>query len=167
LIQIFDHHSAPHNSTFIPEKQEEETLVKNHEQPRQPATTTTTLNIVMIHTKRFMTRHQSIDVVNPAEDDEVLSTIEATKQKHLEHERWTWFPENPYLRVVEIEEYVWSSCLVLFSLCIIFSSVSMRYCILQTSPVALFFILFAATTLFAYAYVEALHCANVLLRGGT
>jgi hypothetical protein len=28
LIQIFDHHSAPHNSTFILEKQEEETLVK-------------------------------------------------------------------------------------------------------------------------------------------
>jgi hypothetical protein len=111
------------------------------------------------HQKVYDQRHQSIDAVNPAEDDEVLSTIEVTKQKHLEHERSTWLPENPYLRVVEIVKYVWSSCLVLFSLCIIFYSVSMRYCILQTSPVALFFILFAATTLLAY--VEALHYANV------
>lgn len=101
--------------------------------------------------------HKQHDAVNNADDDEVLSNAEG-KQGHV-MERSNWLPDDPLLRVIEIAKYTWSTCLVCFALCIIFYCVSMRYCILQTYPVVLFIILFAATTLLAY--VEALHYANV------
>jgi hypothetical protein len=98
------------------------------------------------------------DAVNNAEDDEVLSVVEG-KNPHQPHDRDNWLPEDPFRRAIEIVKYIWSTCLVVFSLCIIFYCVSMRYCVLQTYPVILFLILFGATTLLAY--VEALHYANV------
>jgi hypothetical protein len=110
------------------------------------------------HQKVYDQGHHALDAVNPAEDDEILSTAEIPRKRH-EHERSNWLPENPYLRLIEIAKYAWSSCLVGFSLCIIFYSVSKQYCILQTYPVVLFLILFAATILLAY--VESLHYANV------
>lgn len=110
------------------------------------------------HQTVYDQNHHALDAVNSADDDEVLSVAEG-KQQQYQAGTSNWLPENPYLRVLEIIKYAWSTGLVIFSLCIIFYCVSMQYCVLQTYPVILFIILFAATTLLAY--VEALHYANV------
>ena len=109
------------------------------------------------HTTVYDKGHHPVDAVSDAEDDEVLSVVEGK----LPHEvgKSLWLPTDPYLRAIEILKYTWSTCLVLFSLCVIFYSVTQKYCVLQANPVLLFFILFAATLLLAY--VEALHYANV------
>lgn len=120
-------------------------------------TGTTTTHQHDPHTTVYDKSHHTIDSVSHAVDDEVLSVVEG-KHPH-DAERSNWLPENPYLRAIEIVKYAWSTGLVLFSLCVIFYSVSKRYCILQTHPAILFIILFAATLLLAY--VEALHYANV------
>ena len=102
--------------------------------------------------------HEVVDAVSHAKDAEVLTFAEK-KPRELHNERSHWLPENPYLRAIEIVKYTWSTCLVCFSLCVIFYSVSKRYCVLQTHPAILFLVLFSATTLLGY--VEALHYANV------
>lgn len=109
------------------------------------------------HSTVYDKQHHQVDSVSNAHDDEVLSVVEG-KQPH-EHGHSDWLPSDPFRRTIEIIKYTWSTCLVLFSLCVIFYSVSQRYCILQAHPAALFIILFAATLLLAY--VEALHYANV------
>jgi hypothetical protein len=110
------------------------------------------------HQTVYDRNNQPHDAVNTVDDDEVLSVVEG-KNPHQPHDRSNWLPEDPYRRAIEIVKYIWSTSLVTFSLCLIFYCVSMRYCVLQTYPVILFLLLFAATTLLAY--VEALHYANV------
>ena len=75
-----------------------------------------------------------------------------------------WAEEHPMLHnIIEGFKLVFSSCIVIVLLVVIFVGIVNRWCVLSLPPIGLFILMFLALTLLAY--VEALHyackCCNI------